>query len=493
MNLPATRLSKRADYKWWAFAAVAIGTLTSVINNGSVIVAVPTIAQHFGTDLATVQWVVIAEGLTVSALLLPMGRLSDLVGRKRVYVSGLIIFVIAAVFAGTSSSIGALIGFKAMQGIGAAMTQGTGMAIVTSIFPANERGKGIGSHASVVGAGGVVGPVVGGLLVSALGWQWVFFINVVMGLTALAGIMLIIDSSVFRPASGKRTYDWWGAALSSATLVTFLMAVTNGSRTGWDSPTIIAAAIGSVVLLAAFIWWELRAPSPMLDLSLFKNRVFTFGVLAGFMSFLGVSSVRFLLPFYLQAVLGFGPGQVGLIMVPNAVSRIVFGPISGRLSDRYGWRIFNVVGLLLSSAGLFVFSTLSATTPLFVVLFGIVLQSAGSGIFQAPNNASIFSAADSSKHGVVAALVNLTRNSANVTGVAVSTAIVIAVMLSMGYAADIDPVIEAGPGTGITRAFTAGLKVAYLTMGTLLLAGAVVSFFKVDQKMQETEPAAQTK
>ncbi|MDP6713882.1 MAG: MFS transporter, partial [SAR202 cluster bacterium] len=174
----AMNLSQRENYKWWVFAAVAIGTLTSVINNGSVIVAVPTIAQHFGTDLSTVQWVVIAEGLTVSALLLPMGRLSDIVGRKQVYVSGLVIFIGAAALAGMSPNIWALIIFKGMQGIGAAMTQGTGLAMVTSVFPANERGKGIGTHASVVGTGGVIGPVVGGFLVVALGWRWVFFINI---------------------------------------------------------------------------------------------------------------------------------------------------------------------------------------------------------------------------------------------------------------------------------------------------------------------------
>ena len=163
----AMNLSQRENYKWWVFAAVALGTLTSVINNGSVIVAVPTIAQHFGTDLSTVQWVVIAEGLTVSALLLPMGRLSDIVGRKQVYVAGLIIFILAAALAGMSPNIAALIVFKGMQGIGAAMTQGTGLAMVTSVCPASERGKGIGTHASVVGTGGVIGPVVGGFLVVA--------------------------------------------------------------------------------------------------------------------------------------------------------------------------------------------------------------------------------------------------------------------------------------------------------------------------------------
>ena len=310
----AMNLSQRENYKWWVFAAVALGTLTSVINNGSVIVAVPTIAQHFGTDLSTVQWVVIAEGLTVSALLLPMGRLSDIVGRKQVYVAGLIIFIVAAALAGMSPNIAALIVFKGMQGIGAAMTQGTGLAMVTSVFPASERGKGIGTHASVVGTGGVIGPVAGGFLVVALGWRWVFFINIWMGLLTMIAVLIIIASRAFRADTRVRTYDLLGAVLSSAALLTFLLAVTNGARTGWLSPTIVTAGIMFVILAAVFIWWQGRSPSPMLDLGLFKNRVFALGIATGFMSFLGVTSVRFLLPFFLQAALGYSPGQVGLVL-----------------------------------------------------------------------------------------------------------------------------------------------------------------------------------
>ena len=474
----AMNLSQRENYKWWVFAAVALGTLTSVINNGSVIVAVPTIAQHFGTDLSTVQWVVIAEGLTVSALLLPMGRLSDIVGRKQVYVAGLIIFMVAAALAGMSPNIAALIVFKGMQGIGAAMTQGTGLAMVTSVFPASERGKGIGTHASVVGTGGVIGPVAGGFLVVALGWRWVFFINIWMGLLTMIAVLIIIDSRAFRADTRVRTYDLLGAVLSSAALLTFLLAVTNGARTGWLSPTIVTAGIMFVILAAVFIWWQGRSPSPMLDLGLFKNRVFALGVATGFISFLGVTSVRFLLPFFLQAALGYSPGQVGLVMVPNAISRIIMGPLSGLLSDRYGYRMFNVAGLLLAASGLFVFSTVNESSSLAVILIGVVLQSSGSGMFQSPNNSSIFGAADPSKHGIVAALVNLTRNSANVTGVAVATAIVTAVMASQGFDANIDEVIESGKETGMLSAFNSGLHIAYLIMGSLLVVGALASLFK---------------
>lgn len=478
MRWPTETLAERETYKWWAFAAVAVGTLTSVINNGAVNVALPTIAQHFDTNLSTVQWVAIAEALTISALLLPMGRLSDMVGRKRVYVSGLAIFVVAAALAAASTSVVVLIAFKAAQGVGAAMTQGTGLAMVTSVFPASERGKGIGSHGSVVGTGGVLGPVVGGLLVGILDWRWVFYINVIMGSAAILAALLVLDSRIFRRDTSTRSYDWWGAALSAGVLLTFLLALTNGSRTGWGSPAIAAAGAAFLVLLAAFIWWELRTDAPMLDLSLFKSRVLSIGISTGFISFLGIASVRFLLPFYLQAALGFSPTFVGLILVPNALSRIVWGPISGRLSDRYGWRAFNVGGLLLSAAGLYLFSTLTDATPVWVVVAGVIIQSSGSGIFQSPNSSSIFSAAPERRYGVVSALVSLMRNSANVSGIAIATAIVAGTMAAQGFSTDVDAVVEAGRGSGILGAFTSGLRFAYLTMGTLAVLGAVASFFK---------------
>ena len=478
----ASGIFDKPNYKWWVFSAVALGTLTSVVNHGGMSVALPTIAQHFDADLSTAQWVVIAEGLAISALILPMGRLSDIIGRKTVYLSGLAIFAVAAILAASSQSILALIAFKSIQGFGAAMTQGTGMAMVTSVFPDDERGKGIGTHASVVGSGGVLGPVLGGFLVTAFDWRWLFYVNFLMGMAAMLAVILIIRSQAFSQDTRSRTYDFPGAALSTAVLLTFLLAVSNGSRMGWLSPQIIVAALGFVVFLGVFIWWELRAPSPMLDMGLFRSRVFSIGISTNFMSFLGITSARFLMPFYLQAALGYTPALVAIVLLPNALSRIVMGPLSGRLSDRYGWRPFNIIGLLLSAAGLFTLASLTVSSPVALVIVGVLIQSVGSGLFQSPNSASIFSAADSSRHGVVAAFVNLSRNSGNVTGVAIATSIVTAVMASGGFEPNIDAVLDAAPGSGILDSFMTGLKVAFFAMGILQVIGAIASAFKSDAR-----------
>ena len=265
------------------------------------------------------------------ALLLPMGRLSDMVGRKQVYIAGLLLLMGASVFAASSTSVFMLVLSRVVQGMGAAMTQGTGMAMITSVFPEDERGKGIGSHMSVIGTGGMVGPVLGGLLVSTLGWRWVFLVNLPLASIALIGAFLLMDSKLFFRERRGVGFDWPGAAMSTAALVTFLMLMTNGYRLGWGSPAIIGAGLLFVGLLVGFIWWERRATAPMLDLALFKHRVFSLGVLASFISFLGVASVRFIMPFYLQGVLGYKPSQVGLIMLPTAITMTIMGPLVGPL------------------------------------------------------------------------------------------------------------------------------------------------------------------
>ena len=477
-------LSQRANYKYWVFAAVAIGTFSNVITHGSTVVALPTIADHFGTDLPTAQWVVIGETLTIAALLLPMGRLSDIVGRKRVYVAGFVIFIAAAALAGTATNITTLVLAKILQGGGSALTQGTSIAIITSMFPISERGKALGMNMSVVGSAGVAGLAMGGLLVGALGWRWVFFINIPMGVLAVIAAVIVLDKRLLDPQDSQRPkFDWLGAALSAGALVTLLAALTNGYRSGWSSAPIMVALITFLILLAAFIWWELRTPMPILDLRLFQRRLFTLGVVAAFTTFLASNSVRFLIPFYLQGVLGYSVGKVGLIMVPLSITTAVVGPISGHLSDRYGWKIFNVGGLAVSATGMFILSRVTETTPLGLVMGAMILQTGGMFTFMAPNTSSILSTVDRGKYGVVASLTNLVRNGAQVASIAMATAIVSATMVSMGQEPSLGVVRDTND-PAVLSAFTSGLRTAFLVGGSLLLGGMVISAIK-GKRLQE--------
>jgi EmrB/QacA subfamily drug resistance transporter len=479
-------IRQRSSYKWWALVAVEVGNVTSSLTHSAAIVALPSVAVHYKTDLPTVQWIVLAELLATAALMLPMGRLSDIIGRKQVFMAGLCTFGVGGLLAGTAASINILIIAMLIQGCGAAMIQGMGMALVASLFPANERGKGLGAHMSSMGAGAIVGPALGGLLISAIHWRAVFFIPVPMSILAIAAAILILDGSVFARDTQRPKFDWLGAALCAGTLVALMLGLTYGYRIGWGSPLILASLIGFAILTASFILWELHTPSPMLDLRLFKRSVFSLGVSAGFLTFVGGSSVRFLMPFYLQGVIGYTPLKVGLLMVPMAICAIVLGPISGRLSDRYGWRIFTVGGLAISTIGIFLLAAITENSSLGFVVAGMVLQSGGQSIFFSPNNSSVFSSAANTRYGVVSALVGVTRNSGNVISIAVSAGIVTVTMASMGYASSLDVVGEA------PEAFLSGMRRAFIFLGALLFLGMVLSYKRVQRVEKVPAPAAES-
>lgn len=484
-------MADKPSYKYWVFGAIAVGTIGSVIDHGSTNVALPTIASHFNTDIPTVQWVVLAYVLTITALLLPMGKLADMVGRKNIYIIGSLVFAIGAGVSGSSSGLIMLILSRIAQGVGAAMTQGTGMAIITSTFPPSQRGKAIGLIMTVVGVGAVVGPAVGGVLVEAFGWPFVFYLNLPIGFLGAATALVVLrkDRPTERSLEGGG-FDWLGAALSTGVLVTLLMSLTNGHRFGWSSPIILATTAGFVALLIAFIWWELRVSNPMLDLRLFKRKTLTLGVSAAFFNFLGSSAVLLLMPFYLQGVLGFGPRTAGLMVMPGAFLMALLGPITGTLSDRFGWRIFTVGGMASVAAGLFLLSRLTEDSSLALVLPGLILVSAGQGIFYSPNSSSVLSAVELERYGIVSALLNLVRNGSNILSLAMATAIVTATMGTMGFEPSLGAVRDSTE-SGVQHAFSVGLRNAFLTMMGLLIIGMAISAIK-PAKTQEQATASPT-
>ncbi|MFC1885580.1 MFS transporter [Thermodesulfobacteriota bacterium] len=249
--------------------------------------------------------------------------------------------------------------------------------------------------------------------------------------------------------------------------------MSNGPKTGWTSPYVIISAVGVIFLVTAFICWELRAPVPMLDVSQFRNGVFSIGVIVRFMTFMGMSAVRYLLPFHIQSILGFSPRVFGLLAVPAALSMILIAPISGRLSDRYGWKRLTIGGLFFSLVGLLFLVTVTMESSLFVIMIGWVIQRIGLGAFSPVNTSSVLSVVDSRKYGVTSGVLNMIRNAGNVTGIALSTAIVTALMVSRG----LPPSLKAAPGgvnLEVAEAFLAGMRFAYLVPAALVVVGMIL-------------------
>ena len=463
------------NYRWYAASVLGFALVISGADMGAVNVAMPTIADSFGSNLETVQWIAIGNMVAVSAFLMPMGRLSDLVGRKKLYVSGIGLFVIGAGLAGLAPNLETLIGLRVLQGVGMGMSQGNQMAIMTSVFPPQGRGTAMGMHVTSVGPGIIIGPAVGGILVDLLGWRSLFYLQVPLAVLYLIPCLLVLDEGRISRALGSGgvgRFDMLGAILSAAALVLFLLGMTN--PLGLDSTPRTAILVASALLLVAFVGWERRFPNPILDISLFKVPSFSLNVAGRIILFIASAPVIFFMPFYLQGVAGYSTGQTGAIMMSNAFGMIIAGPLAGRLSDRFGARPFNVAGSLIAAAGLLVLSRITPDGSLAFLLAGIILPSWGMGIFSAPNSSSILTAAPSYSYGATASFLQLLRNASTVTGIAIGTLVVVAAISAAGLQANLKGFTE-GVDALTADAFVSGLRTLFLAMAAVQLTGAAVS------------------
>lgn len=406
------------DYsrKWHVMAAVAMGVFLATIDGSIVNVALPTLTRAFGAEFAVVQWVVLAYLLTVTTLMLSVGRLGDMAGKKPVYASGFVIFTLGSVLCGLSPGVYWLIGFRVLQAIGAAMMMALGMAIVTEAFPPAERGKALGISGSMVSIGIVVGPVLGGLLIGALSWHWIFFVNLPIGIAGIWMVTRFVPSA--KPAGGQR-FDFLGAVTLFASLMALLIALTLGQSLGFTAPGILALFGVWLVLLVGFIAIEWKSPQPMIDLKLFRNRLFNINLITGFATFVSVSGTIILMPFYLENVLGYDPRSVGFLLAIVPVTVGITAPLSGALSDRVGTRPITLVGLMILLTGFLAVSTLSLETTALGYMLRFLPIGIGIGVFQSPNNSAVMGAVPRTRLGVASGLLSITRTLGQTSGIAI--------------------------------------------------------------------------
>lgn len=470
----------RSIRKWVVFGAVAPGIFMTLLDEFGLNQAVPAISDHFNATIPDVQWVVLGYLLTTGALLLPVGRLADMLGHRRLYLVGVAIFTLGALLAGSTPSLSALIGFKVLQGVGGAMVQATSVPIITAAFPTSERGKALGMFMGVLALGAIAGPVIGGAAVSLLGWRAMLYLAAPVGAVSIILALRVLgltDSATSTEQRGARgSFDWVGAGLSTAILVLFLLTVSNGNSLGWLSAAIIGGFVAVAALVVAFVAWELRVPEPMLPLDMFRIPTFLVGQAVMFLMVLGNAAIFFLLPFYLQDVAELSPVLSGLVVAGVPVAFLMSGPLVGNLSDRMGWRRFVPVGLAFGLASMAMLTRLTADTPIWWPIVTMLLMGFGLGFIFSPAQNAIYGVVKPGGQGVVTAFINMARNTATLSSVAVGAAIVTATMGGLGFEPSLDAVREVGD-SGIKDAFIQGMTRAFLVGAAVVLVGLVISLF----------------
>jgi len=410
------------DYrlKWKAMAAVSVGVFLATVDGSIINVSLPTLVRSLDTEFAVVQWVVLGYLLTITCSMLSIGRIADIVGKKAIYMLGFIVFTIGSALCGLAASVYWLIAFRVLQAIGAAMIMALGAAILTEAFPPHERGKAMGMIGAVVSVGIVVGPALGGLIIGALSWRWIFYVNLPVGV--IGTIMVARNVPDFKPA-GKQRFDYLGALTLCISLLSLLLGLTFGQQWGFFKP-VVALMIGLwLLLLIVFIRIETKVPQPMIDLEIFGNMPFSINLATGFISFVGLAGVMILMPFYLENILGFKITQVGLLMGVVPVMLGITAPFAGTLSDRAGSRRITVIGLAIMLVGYLAAGTLTGHTSASGYLIRMCILGLGIGTFISPNNSAIMGSASRRQLGIVSGFMAITRTLGQTVGVAVMGAV----------------------------------------------------------------------
>lgn len=476
------------DYsrKWYVMAAVGMGVFLSTIDSSIVNVALPTLVRELNTNFPTVQWVVLAYLLTLTTLMLSVGRLADMIGKKIIYTTGFAVFTAGSVLCGLAPGVEWLIAFRVVQGVGAAMILALGVAIITESFPREERGRALGVSGAIVSIGIVVGPTLGGLLLQNFSWHWIFFVNLPVGIVGLWMVTRFVPA--VQPEGGQR-FDFAGAAALFVSLLALLLALTRGQTVGFGQPLILALLAVFVLALSLFVWIERRQEQPMVDLAMFRNQAFSVSLITGFTTFIAIAGTLLLMPFYLENVLGYNPQQVGLLLAVLPIMLGLAAPISGSLSDRYGSKVITLIGLFILVIGYSLMELLAVDTPALVFVLLYFPLGLGMGVFQSPNNSLIMGAAPAGRLGIVSGMLAITRTLGQTTGIALLGAAWTGRVFAYNRTA-----LPQGATAAPAAAQVAGLQDVFTGLAVLLAASFLLSFLEwfAQRRQQASQPVSQS-
>ncbi|MGG7213131.1 MFS transporter [Clostridium nigeriense] len=459
--------------EWTILLVILPMIFMTTLDSSIVNVALPTMAKELGTTMAGIEWVVTSYLIAICALILLFGRFGDIIGKSRVFRFGVAVFTIGSLLCGLSNSLITLIISRVIQAVGAAAAMATNQGIITEVFPASERGRALGLTGTAVALGTMVGPTLGGVIVSVAPWKYIFLINIPIGILVYISIIKTLN---FKKAYNKINFDLKGSILFIISIILLFCSINFGQSIGFTNPIIIGSFIISLILLFVFIKSEGKVSSPMLDINIFKNKLFSLSIFCGFTSFIALGAMNIILPFYLQDVLSLTPRAAGFMMTVSPIVLFIVAPVSGHLSDKVGSEKISALGLSIMTLAFFSLAIFKENTPLFLVGLLIGLVSLGSGMFQSPNNSLIMSTVDKSKLGIAGSINGLIRNLGITVGIAFSTSLLYTMMSSkIGY--KVSGFVE-----GRADVFIYAMRFVFIGIAIISLIGAILTLLRVLRK-----------
>jgi EmrB/QacA subfamily drug resistance transporter len=462
--------------KWWTLVAVSFGLFMIMLDNTVVNVALPSIQADLKVDNSSLEWVVSAYFITFAVLMLSGGKLADLYGRRRIFIIGLVVFTASSLACGLAANGETLIAARAVQGVGAAMMNPATLSIITATFPPRQRGTAMGIWVGVSAVALALGPITGGLLAEHADWSWIFFINVPIGILAIVVARVVIKES--KDTSADQRLDFPGLVASGVGLFALTYALIEANSKGWTSAEILALFGVAIVAFAVFVVLERRQRSPMLDLTLFRNRTFTGANLTMLLVALSMFGVFFYVSLFVQGILGYSPVQAGASFLPMTLCIIFFAPVAGRLSDRVGSRWLMSGGMALVSVSLVLFSLLDAGSSFWNLFPALLVGGAGMAMAMTPTTAAAMSAVPVDKAGVGSAVLNSMRQVGGSLGVAVMGAI-LGSYVSVGRLSPQYP-----------EQFVNGFQASLYVAASIAFAGAAVAFLMVQKPAHRRQAVA---
>jgi EmrB/QacA subfamily drug resistance transporter len=444
-----------------------MGTLDSTI----VILAFPAIADGLHSDIATTIWIILIYLLITAVTTTPFGRIGDIFGRSRMFNAGFAIFTVGSVLCGIASNIQSLILFRAVQAVGGSLLQSNSGAIIADVFPRNERGSAFGYNSLGWTAGAMIGIVLGGVITTFLGWEYIFFINVPIGIGAvILGIFYLKDIERI-----KTKIDVAGMVLLAGSLALISFGAVDFAGQGLTVFNLALILVG-VMMVPLFVLNEKRSASPMLDLTAFKSRVLKYSILTAFFMSLGYLSVVFLIIMYLQGVRGLSPFDASILLIPGYVVGSVLSPLMGKLSDRYGARIIASTGIVMLGFAILVYLTLGVSSPMYIVLVASVVSGFGTSMFYPANNSAVMASARSGSYGSISGLLRTLQN----IGILGSFVMAISVASASIPRSDAFEIFigTTNLGGGLSREFIAGMDSALWVSLILLVVAGMMSMIR---------------